>query len=82
MDSRPAECISKTERCTYFRTNSGSSPLKPRQHGALQILYCIVLYCTRGIGLANLCDVIHLQQLILEAHETPVPFGQDIIGYL
>ena len=22
-----------------------SVPLKPRQHGALQILYCIVLYC-------------------------------------
>jgi len=21
------------------------APLKPRQHGALQILYCIVLYC-------------------------------------
>jgi len=24
-----------------------SAPLKPRQHGALQILYCIVLYCTQ-----------------------------------
>ena len=23
-----------------------TAPLKPRQHGALQILYCIVLYCT------------------------------------
>ena len=31
------------------------APLKPRQHGALQILYCIVLYCiVDGVGCRRL----------------------------
>ena len=42
----PFDCVHFNHCCP----RSSLAPLKPRQHGALQILYCIVLYCIQDRG--------------------------------